>query len=256
MRPQLLLISVSLALLGVAGAACSQRGKTPAREKAPAARATGTVKVTSEPSGAAVFLRGKHRLGKTPLTLTRPDATGMKLMLVKDKHQKETFFVMVEGGKNKLEHHKLYPEQGTIVVRAGPFRGGRILIDGTYIGRVPNSADVKADVEHKVEVTMEKFHPYSEKVTVKPGMVVLVSAMMIPSSQKVPKLAWLELETDVPAMIYLDGTLIGSSPMAKIPLPARKHVLKVASKALRKQKIETFTLKAGETRKLRVELKK
>lgn len=251
-----ILITITVAALCVAGTACSQRGKQPTRKKAaPGTMPAGTVKITSEPGGAAVFLRGHHRLGNTPLTLKRPDATGMRLMLVKDRYQRESFFVLVEGGKHKEVHRKLYPEQGKILVRAGPFRGGQIKIDGKFVGRVPSRPDVEAGVEHVVEVTMDNFHPYTERVTVKAGMVVTVNAIMIPTTQKAPKLAWLVLETDAPAMVYLDGTLIGSTPIAKIPVPAQKHVLKVASKALRREKTVSFTLKVGETRQLKVNLK-
>ena len=255
MRANPIMITITVAALFAAGA-CNQRGKQPAKKKAaPRAMPDGTVKVTSEPSGAAVFLRGNHRLGKTPLTLKRPDATGLRLMLVKESYQRETFFVMVEGGKNKVEHHKLSPEQGKILVRAGPFRGGQVKIDGKFVGRVPSRPDVEAGVEHLVEVVMDNFHTYTERVTVKSGMLVTVNAIMIPSTQKAPKLAWLRLETDAPAMVYLDGTLIGSTPIAKIPVPAKKHVLKVASKALRREKTVSFSLKVGETKKLKVNLK-
>ena len=256
MRLKPILIFITVTAMCLAGAGCSQRGRSPAKKKAaPRALPDGTVKIISVPPGAAVFLRGHHRLGNTPLTIKRPNGTGMRLMLVKERYQRLTFFVMVEGGKHKDVRQKLYPEQGEILVRAGPFRGGMIMIDGKYVGRVPNSTEVEANKEHLVEVTMDKFHPYTERITVKPNMVATVNAMMIPSSQKAPNLGWIALETDAPGMVYLDGTLIGSTPIAKIPVPAKKHVLKVSSKALRREKTVTFEVKKGEVKKVKVELK-
>ena len=102
---------------------------------------------------------------------------------------------------------------------------------------------------------MDRFHPYSERVSVKAGMAVTVNAMMIPANRKAPKLGWIALETDTPAMVYLNGTFIGATPMAKLPVPAKKHALRVASKALRKEKKVSVEVKAGEVKKLRVELK-
>ena len=250
MRRDLYLIFLLAALV----ASCSQRAAPPAKKAAPA-KPEGTVKVSSVPTGAAVFLRGNHRLGVTPLTLRRPDATGLKLVLVKDGYQKESFFVMVEGGQDKVEHHKLYAQQGKIVVRAGPLRGGKIMINGKYLGRVPNDTDVKAGVSHKVEVTMNNYHPYTEPVTVKAGSVYTVNAIMIPSSRPKPKRGWIELTTDAPAMIHLNGALLGSSPMPKIPVPAKTHTLRVSSKALGKEKILKVEVKEGEMKKVLVELK-
>ena len=142
------------------------------------------------------------------------------------------------------------------MVRAGPHRGGRILVDGKYIGRVPNDADVESDVAHKVEVTMNNYHPYSEPVTVKPGMVVNVNAIMIPTNRPRPKRGWIVLTTDAPGMVQLNGALLGSTPMAKIPVPAREHVLKVSSKALGQDRTLKLVVKEGEMKKVHVKLKR
>lgn len=254
MRFQDLLICVCLLAPGTPG--CSGRDKpSPRAESKKVEAPAGSVKITTEPAGAAVLLRGHQRLGHTPLTLKRPDATGMRLMLVKDRYQRETFFVLVEGGRHKVVHRRLSPEQGKVLVRAGPIRGGRITINGEFVGRLPTSTEVKAGVEHVVEVTMNRFHSYKETVTVKAGQLVTVNAIMIPSNQKKPRMGWLTLQTDVPAMVYLDGTLIGSSPITKIPVPAKKHQARVASKALKLSRTVSFSVRDGETKQLVVKLK-
>ena len=102
---------------------------------------------------------------------------------------------------------------------------------------------------------MNNYHPYSEPVTVKAGAVQIVNAIMIPSSRPKPKRGWIVLTTDAPAMVSLNGALLGSSPIEKIPVPAKTHVLKVSSKALGREKTLKVVVKEGEMKKVKVELK-
>lgn len=245
--------TIPLLLLTFALAACSAK-RAPGPDSRAAAPPTGSLTVTSEPAGAAVLLRGHRRLGKTPLTIRRPDATGLRLTLIKDGHLKDTFNALVEGGRSKNVHRKLRALQGTLVVHAGPFRGGRVTVDGEYVGRLPLRAEVDADKEHQVEAVMEGFHPYRERVTVQAGKKVQINAVLLPSTGKAPRIGWLTVTSDTPAVVSLSGKALGKTPLGKLPVPARQHKLQVTSARLKLSRTVKISVKAGEVKVVNVDL--
>lgn len=244
-------VVVFLVVAFAAGGACNKEqpkieGRSPKRE--------GKVTILSEPSGAAVFTDLDRRLGQTPLTLQRPEGTVLKLKLVKEGRAVMPFSVIVEGSRQKKVYKRLARQTGTMVVRAGPIRGARIFVDGQKVGRVPEKIPLVAGVEHQVEVRMKGFHSYRERVTVKPGELASVSAILIPDKMKAPKMGWLSVESPTPAVVQLNGAHLGVTPIRKAPLPPGPYQLRVFNEGTKEAKTLSVTIKAQQENKVRVEL--
>jgi hypothetical protein len=210
-----LLVSGVLALVAACG---SRRAGQVDVARSPRA---GSLEVTSAPPGAGV-LEGERRLGNTPLIVERPGGTRLTLQLVKDGYRPHEFSTAVPEGTRLRLHATLVRWRATLVVRAGPIRGARVSVDGVARASTPESVEVEAG-EHLIEVHKTGFHPYSERTRVKAGQTLEVDAFLVPLSKKVPPTGWLLVETDKPALIFLDGTMLGMSPLRKIRLPTKTY---------------------------------
>jgi serine/threonine-protein kinase len=73
-----------------------------------------------------------------------------------------------------------------------------------------------------------------------------------------PQPAKLSIASDGPANVYVDGEFVHTAPVDELPVPAGTHVVRVESSASGLRLIpkeETVTLRAGESRRLTMELK-
>ncbi len=246
------LLALALAaLVSGPGAGCS-RGAPPApTEEEPA---NGTLTITSEPTGAAVFKDRRERLGKTPLTLERPDGTLLGLTLVKEGHARLTFSVMVEGGKKKTEHRQLSLATGILLVDAGLIKGAVIYVDGVRSGKSPDRVTVTAGKELLVEVKKDRYHPYRERVTVKPGMTRKITAMLLPATKDRVPGGWLSVTCDPPSRILINDKAMGETPLERVPLPARSHRLLLENQGLGMTSERTVTVKENELTTIHVKL--
>jgi hypothetical protein len=181
----------------------------------------GSLEVTSVPIGAGV-LEGERRLGNTPLIVERPGGTRLTLQLVKDGYRPHEFSTVVPEGTRLRLHANLQRWPATLIVRAGPIRGAKVSVDGVSRASTPEQVEVDAG-EHLIAVDKIGFHPYSERIQIKAGETLEVDAFLVPLSKKVPPTGWLLVKTDKPALIYLDGVMLGMSPLRKIRLPTKKY---------------------------------
>ena len=101
MNPSHIKAPAAACLLGVILlAGCPDREQKPAGEPGVAGSAAaprkGTVRIESTPSGAGVYQDRHRRLGRTPLTLERPDGTFLQLTLIKEGHDNRAVSAVVE----------------------------------------------------------------------------------------------------------------------------------------------------------------
>jgi len=221
---------VVLALLVVAG--CG--GKAARPDVGRPELAPGRLTLVSRPSGAAVFEDQHRRLGKTPLTLTRPGGTRLSLLLVKDGHGPRPVTAVFDSGRRLTLEVSLTPKQSELVVTSAPLTGAEILVDGVSQGRTPNRLSVEAGVEHRVEVRKQRFETYQETVTLRPGEQRQISAALQRQGSHIPT-AVLVLRVNAVAAVYLDGKLLGQTPLPPLPITARPHQLRVKGRSGREE---------------------
>jgi hypothetical protein len=244
-------LPVVLATL-VALAGCDRQ---PERPKAPAPPRQGTIRVTSEPTGAAVLEEGR-RLGKTPLSLTRPAFKRVEVDFVKDGYNTHRASALVEPGNEVRLHVVLKQLEGFVVVRTGLVRGARVTIDGEYRGRTPCKLPVTAGPEHTLEIVKDGMQPQRERVTVKPGEVRELIIALIPAGKRAPPMGRLTVVADTLAMVYLDNVPVGQAPLRRVPVPAGRHRLKVVNPATKAAKTVSVTVRADQENKVEVRLRR
>lgn len=224
-RGQVPWVMASILVVGLG--ACDGRRSRSAPDLAVRDPVPGSVTITSEPASAAVY-RDRHvRLGRTPLSLTFTDGTLLQLTLIKNGYEPHSFTVMIEGGHQKRVHEVMGRAMGFLLVRTGPIRGAQILVDGTYRGRTPDKVEVSVGQEHALEVNKDGFHPYRERVAVQPGITTEVNALLLPSRLSRAPMGWLSVTSDQPASAVLNGKPLAPLPIERIPLPVRRHQLRV-----------------------------
>ena len=210
----------------------------------------GSLEITSDPPGAGV-LEGERRLGATPLVVERPAGTRLQLQIVKDGFVPHRLAALVPDRARMRLHAALRRGKASVIVRAGPLRGGRILVDGKHVATLPERVDLE-EGKHEIEVTKQGFQPYRETVRVKAGETLEVDALLVPEGRRVPPTGWLFLraegQNDRPLLVYVDGSLLGMTPLRRLRLPARSHKLEIRRGPNdRAIKTTQFTIKVGET---------
>jgi hypothetical protein len=196
----------------------------------------GAIEVTSDPTEAAVFLDGDHRVGKTPLLLSLPVGTRHEILLVKSGYENHRLFVLVEGPARRRVSSVLERNHGVFVITAGPIRGARILLDGVFVGTTPDRIRALAEDEHRVDVWKAGFLPYSTKVRVQPSEEKTVTAFLAPLGKSLDRLAWITVKTPSALLqrghalpyVFLDTTSLGPPPFeVEIPVTVGAHRLRV-----------------------------
>lgn len=177
-------------------------------------RATGSLAVSSSPSGAQVFVDGKSR-GVTPLTISDL-ATGRHAVELKSDAGSVQRTITIAADQTAQLEESIF--SGFLTVRA-PFdvvlsegsraltlddRGQVMLPPGPHQVRVVNKA-LAYDAVHQVEL--------------KPGEATNLTITPAPSS--------LTLTSSEPVAVWLDGERIGETPLNGVPVRIGTHDLLV-----------------------------
>jgi hypothetical protein len=128
----------------------------------------GVLKVESEPSGAAIALKGEPTGEVTPHTFPKKRAGMYGVTLSKDLYLSKTVRAELGKGETTPIELELEPNFGSIEVRSTP-SGGAIWLDGVDT-RKRTRATLKQIVAglHHVEVRSAKFHSKKQRVSVAP----------------------------------------------------------------------------------------
>jgi len=206
-----------------------------ATESAPWSAATPTsapVTITSDPVGASVSLDGAER-GVTPLTTDVP--AGAHTLQVGSGATARTQPLDVRGGVASAVHIVLpsgpaqpaRPTTGGLQVTTEP-PGATVVIDGQSLGAAPLTADGLSPGTHEVVVTRAG-------VTVRRSVDVdagNTASLIISMTGGGIASGWLAIASPVPAQIFENGTLLGSTDTPRILLPVGSHDLEIVNEAL------------------------
>lgn len=192
---------------------------------------TGSLRVTSSPSGAEVYVDEIYR-GYTPLTVGSLSAGRHAVRLHLSGYQVYTQNVDISTGSQSSVSVSLtpvyQPTTGDILVSSVP-DGAAIYLDGNYRGKTlhGNPFDITgvAPGTHTVTLLKSGYQDSSTTVAVSAGQTSTVSVSLTPGS--VPSATGDITAQSSPsgADVYLDNVYRGFSPLSLHDVPAGSHVV-------------------------------
>lgn len=174
----------------------------------PAPPTTGTLSVTSSPSGAKVYVDGSY-YGRTPQYITGLSTGDRRVEVTLDDYETWKSSARVKAGQVTDVYASLThkPTLGSIYVSSSP-AGANIYLDGVYKGTSPRTLSGIAEGSHFVEVELAGYKEWSSRVTVVSSQQAYVSASL--SSNPQPTMGTIAVYSDpIGAYIYLDSIYQG-----------------------------------------------
>ena len=215
-----------------------------------AASASGTLSLTSDPSGAGVSVDGKPA-GRTPVSLELPAGRHVVALTHGQRHRAIT--VDAKAGQTTA----LVLELGAGASSTGQLRvsttppGARVTIDGLARGTSPV---LVADLEpgtHEV-VVESRGRSVRQAVAVEAGAT---AALVLPlPSADAPAPGWLTVVSPEEVQVFNEGELLGTSRTPRIMLPAGRHELDLVNDDLGVRSSHEVVVPVGRTATLEVEL--
>lgn len=220
------------------------------------APAEGTLRVESEPSGAAVEVNGSLR-GLTPLTLTLP--IGAHAVVVNHEAQKHEIAASITQNTQSV-HHVRFTSASPTLAALEPQRArlhvtsdaadAMITVDGVERGVVP--------------VTIEGLEAGEHQVLIRSGgktqrrMVTLVAganaSLVVTTAPPAADSGWMSAKTSAPLEIFESGKLVGTTDIDRIMLSAGQHNLEFVAADLGFRARRSVTITPGQTTTVAVSL--
>ncbi|MCR5040277.1 MAG: PEGA domain-containing protein [Bacteroidales bacterium] len=174
---------------------------------------TGTLVVTSNPSGAVVFIDGKH-VDETPIQLPAILIGEHTLRLEKAGCAPLSKTFTIEEGKTLNLAEKL--DTGRSIIVKTDRSGDKIYVDGTYVGETPRETPLGFG-QHTVRVVRNGIKVEKDvdiKESTRNGIELSVEFGRL-----------ITIRADQPgAIITVDGGEVGTSPV-EVDLPVGKHAI-------------------------------
>ena len=134
---------------------------------------TGSISVSSNPSGANVYLDGTSK-GTTPTTLHNVPIGSHTVKLTKSGYNDVSSTVTVSSGQTSSVSKTLATQTGSISVSSNP-SGAKIYYDGKYMGTSPKTLSSVPIGTHTIKLTKTGYSDISKTVTVTSGKTAQVS---------------------------------------------------------------------------------
>ncbi|MCK9631098.1 MAG: PEGA domain-containing protein [Methanoregula sp.] len=194
----------------------------------PAPRSTGTVSVSSNPSGALIYVDGSYQ-GKTPMTVTLyPGSHMFRLSLAGYTDYTSTLYVNANSNQN-LNADLTPAVYGTAQVTSLP--GASVFIDSNSQGKIPSSGTLTihnvANGNRLFKVTAPGYNDWLNTVYIQPNVVTPINAVLTQigtNPTPVPATGGIEIvSTPTGAEIYVDNLFKGYTPSTLTGIAAGEH---------------------------------
>lgn len=172
--------------------------------------AYGSIRVTSSPSGAAIYLNGNYR-GTSPLTISDIQEGSYSIEAELYGYRAYSTTVNVYAGQQASVFCSLeqIQSQGSLYVTSSP-SNAMIYLDTGYKGRTPLMLSGISSGDHIVELDLSGYYDWKSAVTVPVGGTRTVSANMVAIPQSTT--GWIYLTSSpAGATVYLDGAVAGQT---------------------------------------------
>ena len=218
----------------------------------PSVPRTGSLRVESQPSGATVYLDSVRQSATTPIIIKGVPAGNHTVQVQKSGYKSVIRTASVAAGKTKIVSVSLSPSTpstppiGTITVRTQP-SGATVKLDGKYIGSTPIVRKEMQPGNYRILITKSGFNNVSRSLSIKAGVesplsfslnrtrIVRPPEPTPPVEPKKatppgePKKATLVAKSQpTNATVYLDGNLVGHTPLSK-SVDAGSHTIRIVA---------------------------
>jgi hypothetical protein len=222
---KLAVAAVALIVL-VGGGVLASRGLFSAP---PAAVATGTLAITTNPEGAQVIVDGQPR-GTTPASI--PLSPGSHNVELRAGSTARTIAVTITAGQESAQYIELPAAgatAGQLQVRTEP-AGAKVTVDGVPVGTSPMMVVDLAPGEHTVSLESD-LGSVKQTVTIEAGMT---ASLVVPmkSVEGAPVSGWVAVNAPVEMQVFENDNLLGSSRSDRIMVSAGRHELQLVNEAL------------------------
>ena len=239
----------SLAWVGgvLAIAAVSAGGFWVVQDRLAPAPVNGSLRIESEPAGAAVEINGSLR-GLTPFSVTI--APGQYSIAVSHEGQTQTISATVTKGAQTVHHLNWSSgaapaepdDTGRLRIISDP-AGATVTVDGVHRGTSPLSIESLDPGEHQV-VLQNLGRTHRRTVLVEAGAT---ASLVITNAGPASESGWIAPRSLVPLQIFEGGRLIGNTETERIMLPVGTHQLEFVAEALGFRSTQNVTVSAGHT---------
>ena len=176
----------------------------------PTPPATGSISVSSSPSGARIYVDGSYK-GRTPETITYVSPGSHTVKLKHDEYHDWSTSIKVTAGSTSYVSASLtpipYPTTGFISVSSSP-SGAYIHLDGSYKGTTPKIITHVSPGYHTIELEHSGYYDWTSTVRVKAGSTSYVSTSLTPNPS--PTTGFISVTSSPSgANVYLDGAYQG-----------------------------------------------
>ncbi len=139
-----------------------QAGQTASRLKLP-----GFIDITSEPSGAEIFINDQ-KMGVTPTTIELTAGEHTLKLRKNFYHTYSGTFQLSEKETKNLETFDLLPMFGYYQVNSIP-SGAQVFLDGKSAGTTPLAKKIIASGAHQLRIANDMYHEYVEEFAIQDG---------------------------------------------------------------------------------------
>ena len=216
---------------------------------------TGTLVVTSDPSGAPTIVDGEAR-GMTPITLTLTAGQHVVELRAAGGGAPRSIPVTITQGTQTsqyIELPKSGPTLGQLQVRTEP-AGAEVTVDGVAHGRAPALVSDLAVGDHTVVVTSD-LGSMKQNVTIEAGVT---ASLVIPLSAPdgAPVSGWVSVSAPLELQIFEHDRLLGTSQTDRIMVAAGKHDFDLVNDAVGFRTTKSMVVAAGKTSAVKIDLPK
>jgi serine/threonine protein kinase len=220
----------------------------------PAAAATGTLVITTNPPGAQALVDGQPH-GVTPVTLTLP--AGAHTVELKGAGEPRSIPVTISAGMQVAQYVDLPREAaavGQLQVKSEP-SGARVSVDGTPRGLSPVMVAGLAPGEHTVVLAGDAGE-VKQTVTIESGATASLVVPMSAAAPAGPASGWLTIGGPFEVQLFEHGELLGSSKADRIMVAAGRHDFDLVNDALGFRMSRSVQVPPGKVANLSVEAPK
>jgi hypothetical protein len=221
--------------------------------------ATGMVTITSQPAGSPVTIDGTPR-GVTPVSLAL-DPGAHRVDVGTGGGVRTQVIDVVRGAESSL-HIDLPAAAATETPASAPTgglqistdpAGARVSVDGQAYGAAPILVRDLQPGAHNVTVTGPN-GSMTRRVTVQEGAVSSLIISLAGTGEFAS--GWLTVDSPIPAQITQGGTLLGTTDIPRIMVPAGRHDLVITNAALGFRAQRTVQITAGRTTAIALDVPK
>ncbi|GAX59732.1 hypothetical protein SCALIN_C04_0220 [Candidatus Scalindua japonica] len=166
---------------------------------------TGTINIMSSPPDAIIILDGKE-IGHTPMSLPGVNIGIHEVEIQKDGYLSWNKTIKIKAGEENTFNPKLIEIAATANINSKP-SNAVIYIDGKEAGKTPAIITGMTTGDHLIEVKIDRYEVWSERVNINPGkeIDVTVELQIKPGKVSIDS-------TPSKALIFIDGKEIGTAP--------------------------------------------